>query len=293
MFLFDEPTVGVDVGAKAEVYELMKALVSAGAAIVLVSSELPEVMNLSHRLYVMHRSRMVAELTGAGINEPEVLSLLLWRDVAREDGVARARLTGSGMAREATTKTAPASAFDGIYRAYGVVGFLPTMLVAFIILLAIFVPHFLACRISSTCCAAHPIWLLWRPGRCWFYRRRLRSFGGRGGRAHQRRQRHGHGRAGTSFPLSRASSLLLASPPAWLRPGGRPGQRALRRLSSDFPFHGDARHHVDRYRRGAAADQRHSGLWHAEGLCRRFRSGLWLELPTAVYLAITVVARSG
>jgi ribose/xylose/arabinose/galactoside ABC-type transport system permease subunit len=48
------------------------------------------------------------------------------------------------MAREATSKTAPASAFDGIYRAYGVVGFLPTMLVAFIILLAIFVPHFLA-----------------------------------------------------------------------------------------------------------------------------------------------------
>ena len=74
VFLFDEPTVGVDVGAKAEVYELMKALVSTGVAIVLVSSELPEVMNLSHRLYVMHRSRIVAELTGDGINEPEVLS---------------------------------------------------------------------------------------------------------------------------------------------------------------------------------------------------------------------------
>ena len=74
VFLFDEPTVGVDVGAKAEVYELMKALVSAGVAIVLVSSELPEVMHLSHRLYVMHRSRIVAELTGKDINEPEVLS---------------------------------------------------------------------------------------------------------------------------------------------------------------------------------------------------------------------------
>jgi ribose transport system ATP-binding protein len=74
VFLFDEPTVGVDVGAKAEVYELMKALVSTGVAIVLVSSELPEVMNLSHRLYVMHRSRIGAELTAGGINEPEVLS---------------------------------------------------------------------------------------------------------------------------------------------------------------------------------------------------------------------------
>ena len=74
VFLFDEPTVGIDVGAKIEVYELMKALLATGAAIVLVSSELPEVLNLSHRLYVMHRSRMVAELKGADINEPEVLS---------------------------------------------------------------------------------------------------------------------------------------------------------------------------------------------------------------------------
>jgi ribose transport system permease protein len=48
------------------------------------------------------------------------------------------------MAREATSKAAPASAVGGVYRAYETVGFLPTMLVAFIILLAIFVPHFLA-----------------------------------------------------------------------------------------------------------------------------------------------------
>jgi ribose transport system ATP-binding protein len=74
VYLFDEPTVGIDVGAKVEVYDLMKDLVAAGAAVVLVSSELPEVLNLSHRLYVMHRSRMVAELTGSDINEPEVLS---------------------------------------------------------------------------------------------------------------------------------------------------------------------------------------------------------------------------
>jgi ribose transport system ATP-binding protein len=74
VYLFDEPTVGVDVGAKIEIYELMKALVATGVAIVLVSSDLPEVLNLSHRLYVMHRSRMAAELTGADINEPAVLS---------------------------------------------------------------------------------------------------------------------------------------------------------------------------------------------------------------------------
>jgi ribose transport system ATP-binding protein len=74
VFLFDEPTVGVDVGAKIEIYELLKELLATGVAIVLVSSDLPEVLNLSHRLYVMHRSRVAAELVGADINEPAVLS---------------------------------------------------------------------------------------------------------------------------------------------------------------------------------------------------------------------------
>jgi ribose transport system ATP-binding protein len=74
VFLFDEPTVGIDVGAKFEVYELIRELAEGGAAIVLVSSELPEVMHLSHRLYVMHRARIVAELQGADISEQRILS---------------------------------------------------------------------------------------------------------------------------------------------------------------------------------------------------------------------------
>ncbi len=73
IFLFDEPTVGIDVGAKLEVYDLIKELAERGAAVVLVSSELPEVMNLSHRLYVMHRARIVAELHGTEISEQRVL----------------------------------------------------------------------------------------------------------------------------------------------------------------------------------------------------------------------------
>ncbi len=81
VFLFDEPTVGIDVGAKVEVYDLMKELVGAGAAIVLVSSELPEVLHLCNRLYVMHQGRMVAELTGDDIEEQTVLACFF-----REDG---------------------------------------------------------------------------------------------------------------------------------------------------------------------------------------------------------------
>jgi ribose transport system ATP-binding protein len=74
VFLFDEPTIGIDVGAKIEVYNFMKTLVEAGAAIVLVSSELPEVLHLSNRVYVMHHGRMIAELTGNDITEQNVLA---------------------------------------------------------------------------------------------------------------------------------------------------------------------------------------------------------------------------
>jgi ribose transport system ATP-binding protein len=74
VFLFDEPTVGIDVGAKVEVYNFMKNLVEDGAAVVLVSSELPEVLNLANRLYVMHNGYIVAELAKPDITEQNVLA---------------------------------------------------------------------------------------------------------------------------------------------------------------------------------------------------------------------------
>jgi ribose transport system ATP-binding protein len=74
VFLFDEPSVGIDVGVKLEVYEFMKRLVEAGAAVIVVSSELPEVLALSNRLYVMHHGRIAAELTGANKTEQNVLA---------------------------------------------------------------------------------------------------------------------------------------------------------------------------------------------------------------------------
>lgn len=82
VFLFDEPTVGIDVGAKAEVYDFLRDLVRDGAAVVLVSSDLPEVLHLSNRLYVMHRGHIAAELTGADITEAQVLACFFQEDVA-------------------------------------------------------------------------------------------------------------------------------------------------------------------------------------------------------------------
>ena len=74
VYLFDEPTVGIDVGAKVEVYEHIKSLAEQGAGVLLVSSELPEVLHLSNRVYVMHRGKLVAELTGDDITEEAVLA---------------------------------------------------------------------------------------------------------------------------------------------------------------------------------------------------------------------------
>ena len=74
IFLFDEPTVGIDVGAKVEVYEIIKELAERGAAIVVVSSELPEVIGLSNRLYVLHRGQVVAHLQRGEMTEQNVLA---------------------------------------------------------------------------------------------------------------------------------------------------------------------------------------------------------------------------
>ncbi len=63
VFLFDEPTRGIDIGAKAEIYNLMVKLAQNGAAIVMVSSELPEVLGMSHRILVVRGGHIVRELT--------------------------------------------------------------------------------------------------------------------------------------------------------------------------------------------------------------------------------------
>ena len=84
VFLFDEPSVGIDVGAKIEVYEFMKQLTEAGAAVIVVSSELPEALALSNRLYVMHNGRIAAELSGPDKTEQNVLASFFKDHLATE-----------------------------------------------------------------------------------------------------------------------------------------------------------------------------------------------------------------
>lgn len=74
VYLFDEPTVGIDVNAKADVYALIKRLVEGGAAVLLSSSELPELLHLASRCYVMNQGRIVSELHGEEMSETAILS---------------------------------------------------------------------------------------------------------------------------------------------------------------------------------------------------------------------------
>lgn len=73
LFVFDEPTVGVDVGTRVAIYEFIRELCESGAAVLLVSSDLPEILHLTHRVYVMGSGRLTAELTGDEISQQSVL----------------------------------------------------------------------------------------------------------------------------------------------------------------------------------------------------------------------------
>jgi len=82
LFAFDEPTVGVDVGTRVAIYEFIRDLCEAGAAILLISSDLTEILHLSNRVYVMYRGRLRAELTGNAINQETVLGHFFAREAA-------------------------------------------------------------------------------------------------------------------------------------------------------------------------------------------------------------------
>ncbi len=82
LFVFDEPTVGVDVGTRVAIYQFIRDLCEAGAGILLISSDLPEILHLTHRAYVMYRGQLRAELTGAEITEDKVLRCFFEREAA-------------------------------------------------------------------------------------------------------------------------------------------------------------------------------------------------------------------
>lgn len=81
ILIFDEPTRGIDIGAKSEIYQLLVELSKAGKAIIVISSELPEVMRLSHRIAVMCEGRLTGILPGgAATKQEDIMHLATLRE---------------------------------------------------------------------------------------------------------------------------------------------------------------------------------------------------------------------
>lgn len=74
LFILDQPTVGVDIGARAAIYRLIRDVCEAGAGVLLISSDLSEIINLTHRSYVMHRGKLRAELNRDELSEQILLN---------------------------------------------------------------------------------------------------------------------------------------------------------------------------------------------------------------------------
>ncbi len=73
VLIADEPTRGVDVGAKSEIHHLLRRLANEGVAVMMISSELPEILGMSDRVLVMHEGAIVAELSGAEATEEQIM----------------------------------------------------------------------------------------------------------------------------------------------------------------------------------------------------------------------------
>ncbi|HXG66820.1 MAG TPA: sugar ABC transporter ATP-binding protein [Blastocatellia bacterium] len=97
VLIFDEPTRGIDVGAKAEIYELMRKLAESGVAIIMISSDMEEVLHISDRVAVMHEGRVTGVLERDECTEENIMRLAVGgRDAGQEAGGGRQGAGGRG-----------------------------------------------------------------------------------------------------------------------------------------------------------------------------------------------------
>jgi ribose transport system ATP-binding protein len=90
IFIFDEPTRGIDVGAQVEVYNLINELVKGGAAVMIICSEMPEVLGMSDRILVMHAGRISAELSRADATQEKIMFASVGRTYQEQAAPAQA-----------------------------------------------------------------------------------------------------------------------------------------------------------------------------------------------------------
>ena len=75
ILILDEPTRGIDVAAKAEIHQLLAQLAAQGAAVLMISSELPEILGMSHRVMVMHEGRVTGILEREQADQEKIMAL--------------------------------------------------------------------------------------------------------------------------------------------------------------------------------------------------------------------------
>ena len=83
VIIFDEPTRGIDIGAKSEIYRLMRGLADRGVAVLMISSDMEEVIGVSDRIAVMHEGRISGLLERSGFSEENVLRLAVGKPLAK------------------------------------------------------------------------------------------------------------------------------------------------------------------------------------------------------------------
>ena len=76
LFLLDEPTRGIDIGAKMEIYKLIRQMADDGAAVLMVSSEIPEAIGMGDRIYVMREGKMEGELSRGEVNGEKLMHMM-------------------------------------------------------------------------------------------------------------------------------------------------------------------------------------------------------------------------
>jgi L-arabinose transport system ATP-binding protein len=86
VLILDEPTRGIDIGAKAEIYQLIADLAAGGIGVLLISSEMPELIGLADRVLVMAEGRITGELAGDAANEQSILALSMPKAGAAQTG---------------------------------------------------------------------------------------------------------------------------------------------------------------------------------------------------------------
>jgi L-arabinose transport system ATP-binding protein len=82
LLILDEPTRGIDIGAKSEIYRLIDELAAHGMAVILISSEMPELIGLADRVAVMAGGEITGMLEGEAMNERDILALAMPRSAA-------------------------------------------------------------------------------------------------------------------------------------------------------------------------------------------------------------------